>query len=178
MYLYVYEGYQGGSGGRERSEALMRRAAELYIKEERMNLGTVSGQIFRTRRGKPYFKEVPIEFSVSHTGNLWVCLMDLEPVGVDVQEIRECRSDKIAERYYTQDEQAYALAMGESGFFQIWTRKEAYAKYTGTGLSQEMKRFSTLRDDSAAFIDFDISGGVRGSCCMREKRELWIRTIV
>lgn len=177
MYLYVYEGYRGGRGGQQQTEELVRRSAELYIKEEKMKLGTVSGQILRAQRGKPYFKEVPIEFSVSHTGSLWVCLMDEEPVGVDVQEIRKCRSDKIAARYYTPDERAYVKEMGESGFFQIWTRKEAYAKYTGEGITKEIMYVSTLRDASVEFIDFSVKEGVKGSCCLREKKELWIRKI-
>ena len=178
MYLYVYEGYQGGPGGQQRTEELVRRAAERYIREERLNLGTVSGRILRTERGKPYFQEVPIEFSVSHTGGLWVCLMDAQPVGVDVQEIRSCRREKIAERYYTTDEREYVQSRGESGFFQIWARKEAYAKYTGDGFTEKLRVFSTLKDTSVEFIDFDICTGVKGSCCMKEKIELWIRQIV
>lgn len=178
MYLYIYEGYQGGRGGRERTENLVRKAAELYITEERIRLGAVSGQILRTERGKPYFKEVPIEFSVSHTKDLWVCLIDREPVGIDVQEIRQCRSEKIAARYYTEDEREYIRTMGETGFFQIWARKEAYVKYTGDGFTEQIKQFSTLKGTSVEFIDFDIRAGVKGSCCMKEKRELWIRRII
>ncbi len=177
MYLYVYHGYQGGAEGRRRTEALVRRAAEQYIREERLNLGTVSGTILRTENGKPYFKEVPIQFSVSHTGSLWVCLMDEDPVGVDIQQMRKCRSEKIAGRYYTPDEREYMEAMGESGFFRIWTRKEAYVKFTGEGINESMKNFSTLRGRGAEFVDFDIQEGVKGACCMREKRELWIRQL-
>lgn len=177
MYLYVYERYQGGEGGRQRTEELVRRAAEQYIWEERLSLGTVSGEILRTERGKPYFKEVPIEFSVSHTGSLWVCLIDREPVGVDVQKIRPCRRDKIAERYYTRDEQEYVAAMGENGFFQIWARKEAYVKFTGDGITEKMKEVSTLKDGGIEFVDFELWENVKGSCCMREKRELWIRRL-
>lgn len=177
MYLYLYEPYQGGAEGRKRTETLVRRSAEWYIREERMHLGTVSPMILRTEKGKPYFKEVPVEFSVSHTGRLWVCLMDREPVGVDIQYMRKCRREQIAERYFTPDEQEYAAAMGESGFFQIWTRKEAYVKFTGEGINEGMKEVSTLRNDEVEFVDFDIQEGVKGSCCMREKRELWIRRL-
>lgn len=177
MYLYVYEGYQGGAGGRQRTEELVRRAAKQYIREERLSLGTVSGEILRTERGKPYFKEAPVEFSVSHTGPLWVCLIDTEPVGVDVQKIRPCRREKIAERYYTPDEQEYAEAMGENGFFQIWARKEAYVKFTGDGITEKMKDVSTLKDEGIEFVDFELREGVKGSCCMRERKEVWIRRL-
>ncbi len=177
MYLYIYDQYQGGPEGRKRTEALVRRCAEWYIREERVNIGTVSPIILRTERGKPYFKEVPVEFSVSHTGRLWVCLIDRDPVGVDIQYMRKCRREPIAGRYFTPDEQEYATAMGEAGFFQIWTRKEAYVKFTGEGINEKMKDVSTLRSNEVEFVDFDIQKGVKGSCCMKEKRELWIRRL-
>lgn len=178
MYVYVYDHFQGGREGRRTTERLVRRCAEMYIMEERLPIGTVSNEILRTPKGKPYFKEVPVEFSVSHTGSLWVCAMDTETVGVDVQAFRKCRQAKIAKRFYTPDEQEYAAAMGEAGFFQIWTRKEAYVKYTGEGLTKEMKFFSTLKSDNVSFVDFDIREGIKGSCCMEEKRELWIRNLM
>lgn len=178
MYLYVYDTYTGGSDRRQKSENLMRSCAEKYIIEEKVPSECISGEILRTPKGKPYFKEIPVEFSVSHTGTLWVCLMGKETVGVDVQQMRRCRYDRIADRYYTQDEQEYVKQMGEEGFFQIWVRKEAYAKYTGEGLTEAMKEFSTLKDGGVSFVDFDIKAGVKGSCCMKEKCELWIRKIV
>lgn len=137
------------------------------------------GQILRTPKGKPYFKDGSLEFSVSHTGKLWVCLIsnEQEPVGVDVQAMRPCHREKIAERYYTADEQEFVSATGEAGFFQIWTRKEAYAKYTGEGLNERIASFSTLKKSPVQFVDFDIWAGVKGSCCMKEKSELWIRTL-
>lgn len=180
MYLYVCDSYGEKKEGRQRlavSESLVLDSAKMYIIEERMRLGTASGQILRTPKGKPYFKDVPLEFSVSHTGGLWVCLIDRSPVGVDIQEIRKCQREKIARRYYTPDEQEYAAAMGEAGFFQIWARKEAYVKYTGEGLNEDIKFFSTLKSDNVEFIDFDLCEGVKGSCCMKEMCELWIRKI-
>lgn len=180
MYLYVYEGYCGGREGRKRTEELIRRAAREYIKEEDLRIPGDFDQILRTPKGKPYFSHLPLEFSVSHTGDLWVCLIaDADfPVGVDVQSIRKCHMDKIAKRYYTWDEQEFVSSMGEEGFFQIWTRKEAYAKFTGKGITEELAFFSTLKEGSVEFVDFNIRAGVKGSCCMKEKRELWIRTLM
>ncbi len=177
MYLYVYGHYQGGREGRQNTERLVRRCAEMYIAEKRLSMGSVPGEILRTPRGKPYFKEIPLDFSVSHTGSLWVCAMDAGPVGVDVQAVRSCPYDKIAKRYYAPDERAHVAAKGEPGFFQIWVRKEAYAKYTGEGLANSMRSFSTLKSDGVEFVDFEIRKGVKGSCCMKEKRELWVRDL-
>lgn len=184
MYLYVYKSFGGGKDRQERTEELIRRCVRQYGEEEALDLNP-EAPIIRAERGKPYFSSGVPEFSVSHTGSLWVCLMGDQPVGVDVQKIRRCSMEAIARRYYTPDEQEYAADTGEEGFFQIWTRKEAYAKFTGQGLTGEMCFFSTLKDsledsleDSGpVFSDFFIMEGVRGACCMKEKRELWIREI-
>ncbi|MBE6037038.1 MAG: 4'-phosphopantetheinyl transferase superfamily protein [Clostridiales bacterium] len=117
--------------------------------------------------GKPYLPAMPhVFFSVSHSGVLWVCLLDKAPVGVDVElgtagtdspngvptadgaESRKAPAGrpfaKLAERYFTPAEQALfaVLGAGEAAFLQIWTRKEAYIKYTGRGLSQGLRTFS------------------------------------
>lgn len=181
MYLYVYESFRGGRQHRKETEELAAYCVDQYMMEEGPRTGCAPGntsrEILRTERGKPYFKDLPFRFSVSHTGNLWVCLIDTQDVGVDVQKIRKCRSDKIAERYYTPDERQYIHERGEDGFFQIWTRKEAYVKYTGDGLTERIRFFSTLKESGVNFMDFDLMDQVKGSCCMKTKGELWIRQI-
>ena len=179
MYLYVYEGFRGGSDRQHQTEELVAKAVEAFDAETGLSLGDMSREILRAEKGKPYFKELPLQFSVSHTDDLWVCLISAstESLGVDVQQIKETRQDKIAERYFTDDEKEYLKEKGESVFFEIWTRKEAYAKYTGRGLSKELAEISTLKNDEVKFIDFDIRAGVKGSCCVKEKGELCIRMI-
>lgn len=176
MYLYFYHGY---TGGRALSETLVQRAYRQYLQEE----GPASerrspGIIKRTDRGKPYFTEGPC-FSVSHTGQLWVCSMGRVPVGIDVQKTgRRLYWKKIAERYYTDDERAHIEECGIESFFQIWTRKEAYAKYTGQGIDKEFKTFSTLQSISPCFTDLFLGEDVKASCCMERKEEIWIRKLV
>lgn len=179
MDLYVYEGYKGGRSGRRETEELAALAAQLFLEKKYGHSGPISYRIRRMPGGKPYFQDIPLEFSVSHTGSLWVCLIadGTAPVGVDIQAVRSCRRDSIAARYYTEDEQEYVRRTGEDGFFQIWTRKEAYVKYTGEGLSRQLASFSTLQDSAVEFIDFQLCSGVKGSCCVKEKSELWIKTI-
>lgn len=180
MYLYVYENFRGGKGRQEETEALVQRCARQYREEEGLALEAET-PIVRQERGKPRFLSGFPEFSVSHTGSLWVCLMGNQPVGVDVQKIRRCSMEAIARRYYAPDEQKYAANTGEEGFFRIWTRKEAYVKFTGQGITGEMHLFSTLKDSledgGPVFSDFFIMEGVKGACCMKEKSELWIRQI-
>lgn len=177
MYLYVYEGTVSGKNRQKETEELVRKAALLYLKEENIFLGKISGQILRTEKGKPYFKEVPVEFSVSHTGKFWACVFDRNPVGMDIQVVRPGNLKRIMEKYYLPEEKAYVETVGEEGFFQIWARKEAYGKYLGTGVTEEVRTFSTLTGEGVTFIDFQLDDGVKGACCTGEKKELWIRKL-
>lgn len=107
--------------------------------------------VCRTEKGKPYVIMASdggtgrmidgLHFSVSHSGDLWSCLMADRPCGLDLQELRPCNYEKLAARFYTPVEQAYvttaARDAGKTGslqaFYKIWTRREALAKYTGLG---------------------------------------------
>lgn len=179
MFLYVYEGFTGGAGRQNRTEELVLRSAEAFAAEKKLDLSDMSREILRTEKGKPYFKELPLQFSVSHTDNLWVCLMSegADPVGVDIQKIKDTRQQRVAERYFTDDEKICLMEAGSEAFFEIWTRKEAYAKYTGRGLNKELAEISVLNNNQVNFIDFDVRAGVKGSCCIKEKGELCLRTI-
>jgi len=108
--------------------------------------------IERQPKGKPYFKNLPeCHFSVSHSGGVFVCALSDSPVGVDIQEYKrrpdeEERCCKIAARFFHFDEIDALDADTVSAFYNIWTAKEAYVKYTGDGID----------GDFSAFCIFDI----------------------
>lgn len=194
MYLYVHEEYKNRPGRRLETEELILRAVKSYMTETGQEACGLSWEILRSPKGKPYFAQLPIEFSVSHTENLWVCLMakGIGAVGVDIQTIKPYSYEKIAAGYYTRQEQDYVARHGKEGFFRIWVRKEAYAKYTGRGLGKYLAEIPTMTDEdllscadnaaageseSPVFIDIDIRDGVKGACCVKEKENIWIRKI-
>ena len=87
--------------------------------------------------GKPYLISHPdLYFNVSHTGSRCICAVGDCPLGVDIEEVREIRHEKLANRYFTAEELAsyYSLGGDENAFFTLWTRKEAFGKLTGRGL--------------------------------------------
>ena len=93
--------------------------------------------------GKPFLPGTTnIHFSLSHTKGMAVCALSDRPVGVDVERIRPIR-ENIARRYFDAEEQALlAGADREERFFEIWTRKEAEAKFLGVPLMQLLERGS------------------------------------
>lgn len=80
------------------------------------------------------------EFNISHSGSLAVCVVSKNPVGIDIEKVRDIRPET-AKKFATDEEIAY---IGESSerLIKIWTLKEAYFKCLGTGLGSDIKSVS------------------------------------
>ena len=114
--------------------------------------GNPEMEIKRTPEGKPYAEGY--NFSVSHSGDIFACAFADSNVGIDIQHSRNVKADRIAERYFTEREAAGIES--EDDFFRLWTRKEAYAKYTGRGLAQIMTGEEVIDREDVIFKDMII----------------------
>ena len=56
--------------------------------------------------GKPYFRECPCHFSLSHSGTLLAVAISASDVGIDIEKIGHF-SEKVAERIFTGNEKQY-----------------------------------------------------------------------
>lgn len=96
-------------------------------------------------RGKPYLKDSPFCFSISHSGEYVLCAVAGEEIGADIQQHRSCNGRKLADRFFSEREravleQAFRDRAGEEEFFRLWVRKEAYGKLTGGGIGDVVGR--------------------------------------
>lgn len=97
--------------------------------------------------GKPALNETSLRFNMSHSGSVALyALTEGREIGVDVEQIRaDFTNDDIARRFFSPVEVESLCGLpGEErveGFFRCWTRKEAYIKATGRGLSQPLDGF-------------------------------------
>lgn len=84
--------------------------------------------------GKPTAPGTGLYVSISHSGAYVVCAVDEEPVGVDVETVRDV-DEKFMRRVCSEEELAYILRGGdrERRFWELWTAKEAVFKLTGHG---------------------------------------------
>ena len=93
--------------------------------------------------GKPEFlgKEGLPWFNVSHTDGWVLCVIDDQPVGGDIQKIPVYR-EKTVKRYTSQEEwhllNQQSMKERENSAALLWSMKEAYVKYLGTGLTKEI----------------------------------------
>ncbi len=97
--------------------------------------------------GKPALHDHKLEFNLSHSGDFALAAVTSErEVGVDIERIRsDMELESIARRYFSQSEVSELLALTSEqripGFFNCWTRKEAYIKARGLGLSLPLESF-------------------------------------
>ncbi|MCP4427903.1 MAG: 4'-phosphopantetheinyl transferase superfamily protein, partial [Chloroflexi bacterium] len=87
------------------------------------------------------------QFNVTHSqGVALYAFCWGSPVGVDVEKIRPLPDAKqIAARFFSASEnerfQALSAEQQDEGFFNCWTRKEAFIKAVGEGLSYPLDQF-------------------------------------
>jgi 4'-phosphopantetheinyl transferase len=101
--------------------------------------------------GKPRLSEVfserGLDFNLSHSGDFALVAVTLNrQVGVDVEYMREeDSSEEIVRRFFSKREVSDFLSVPPEArkvaFFNCWTRKEAYIKAHGLGLSLSLDSF-------------------------------------
>jgi 4'-phosphopantetheinyl transferase len=97
--------------------------------------------------GKPALQDHKLEFNLAHSGELALVAVSGDgKVGVDVEGIRQgISSHVIARQYFSKSEVAeledLPLEERVAAFFTCWTRKEAYIKAQGLGLSLPLESF-------------------------------------
>ena len=106
-----------------------------------------------TDYGKPFLGAASIadshglRFNLSHSGDLALCAVTRgREIGVDIERLREdFEVFEVADRFFSRPEVDALRALPEAslreGFFTCWTRKEAYIKARGEGLSMPLDRF-------------------------------------
>ena len=117
-------------------------------------------QIAYGSKGKPRLAEPELAtFNVSHSGGLAVFGFAAScEIGIDVEEIHPLADMlDIAQRFFCPAETAEVISLPanqrERAFFRCWTRKEAYIKAVGEGLSVPLDSFQvTLRPGEPAKI--------------------------
>lgn len=123
-------------------------------------------EIEKGAHGKPYFKESDIYFNISHTDALQAVAIGKSEVGVDIEKIRDVNL-KVASRF-TKEEYDYVMeAESSNRFFEIWTKKEAYLKFKGTGISGGLNSFNVF-EIPEKINTFIIDGYVISVCSEKE----------
>ena len=133
-------------------------------------------QFEQGRYGKPYLKTGMPYFSLSYTQTAFIFALAEHEIGVDVEKLRigkphaatHCFSD--AEILYLYKDKT----LFDKRFYELWTQKEAYLKYTGTGLYQPPRSIDVLSRSVRKYLYTLIDDDLMISLCSRKPYRLQI----
>src|SRR5579863_6116720 len=148
-------------GDRERfiaAHGILRSILGLYLNSAPKCLSYCYGS-----HGKPALADQPrhdaIRFNLSHSCAIALyAVARRHEVGIDVESIRDLEVAQIAQRFFSRRETATLSALPtdlrKHAFFLCWTRKEAYIKARGEGLSLPLDQFdvSLIPGEPAALL--------------------------
>lgn len=107
--------------------------------------------------GKPFLSYRPhLHYNISHSGEYVVCILADQEVGIDVQEHRNANYGRMLERMVT-EERRQEILQGpdlEKEFFKEWVLREAYIKWTGEGLSKDLRMIS-MSEGTPMLLDME-----------------------
>jgi len=109
--------------------------------------------------GKPAlaWPKAELRFNVSHSGDqaVFAFARDVE-IGVDIEEARGVDHAAIAQRFFSPAEcealRSLPAERRSRGFFEIWTRKEAFVKARGGGLTIALDSFDVSLGEPARLL--------------------------
>jgi 4'-phosphopantetheinyl transferase len=128
------------------TRAILRRVLASYLDCDARDLTFVFSSKNKPSLGGAHANN-GLSFNISHSGHIAVLAFTRNrQVGVDVEQVRsDFDTNAIAARFFSTVEQEQLASLPaeqrHDAFFRCWTRKEAYIKATGEGLSLPLRQF-------------------------------------
>lgn len=118
-----------GRSGHEAGRELLQK---LYFEETGLPLP----EILVTSRGKPYFPDSDLHFSITNTPRRAFCVLAQCPVGIDAEELDRTVNPRLYPKVLSprELERVKAAQNPNRAFLALWVLKEAAAKLSGDGL--------------------------------------------
>ena len=147
--MYLESAIIGQEGGHAAGRELLQMMYEAAY-------GSPMPPVLVTDRGKPYFENAPVHFSISHTKHYVFCALSEQPVGIDAEEADRQIDLRLADKILSPNEKAqYDKAKNkQTALLTFWVLKEAHAKFTGEGLKGYPNQTDfSLQDPRVQMID-------------------------
>ena len=144
-------------------ETALKQERNIKLSEEPRGVG---------EHGKPFLSYRPgVHYNISHSGAYVVCVLADQEVGIDIQIHREVNYDRMLRRMVTEKEREEILKRPdlEQEFFRQWVIREAFIKWTGEGLSRDLR---TISLDEGSYILLDLGEDYSGAIWSQDPLEL------
>lgn len=131
---------------RDKVASLLAQLLARYVLTQTLKIENAQIRFARDLRGKPYLESfADVRFSVSHTDGCVAFAIGTQRLGVDAERRRPANL-RIAERFFTarETERIHTSADRQAAFYEVWTKKEAYLKMRGTGLTESLRDFDVF----------------------------------
>jgi len=125
------------------------------------NIAPTAVQFTYNSFGKPGLDQSSLRFNASHSGSLGLfAFARNRNIGVDLERIRvDLATQEIAAQFFSEQEIAALRELPAdsqtSAFFACWTRKEAFIKAHGSGLSLPLHKFVVSVEGPAQLLRTD-----------------------
>ncbi len=146
-----------------RTEFIVSRGALRLLLEAYQGIPARQLQFAYSAYGRPSLADTascaPIEFNISHSAGLALLAFSrFHRVGIDIEKVRrDFEPLEISENYFSLSERAVLRGLPaelrHEAFFRCWTRKEAFIKALGEGLSHPLDAFDvSIKPGSTAAL--------------------------
>ena len=128
-------------------------------------------------RGKPYFRNIPGNFNLAHSGAIAICAWNSQlPVGVDIEQIK---SIDLRDFHRVMNQDQWSMINAHTNpqhlFFQFWAIKESVIKADGRGVAMNLKSIQ-ISDQQVSYHDkkwfyqnLQIQSGYKASLAMEKQ---------
>ncbi len=147
--------------GRPRNDFILTRGTLRFLLARHVGMTPQELSFRYSEYGKPVVDgPFDLRFNVSHTDGLaLIAIARAREIGIDVEKINAAPdARKLAERFFSVRERHFLECLSgeelQAAFFRCWTRKEAYVKARGEGLSLPLHQFdvSVAPNESRALL--------------------------
>lgn len=116
---------------------------------EYFNINILKDVILYDKNGKPYIKNNQKKISFSYSDELAIVGISDYNLGIDVEKIKKY-DEKIIKRIYSKREFDFINNSNNKNyeFTKLWTYKEAFVKFKGTGIDKNFRKLNFIDNNS------------------------------
>ena len=140
------------------ARAWLRIIIGYYVRVEPAELEFDYSSYGKPSLAKPFAEVTGLNFNLAHSGELAILGITMRrQIGIDLERISDkVAYEEIARRFFSSSEVACLSSLPQAAraraFFNGWTRKEAFIKAKGLGLSLDLDQFDVTLDDQEAAL--------------------------